>query len=106
MDSVLNVISLKVNVDADVDIRAFLVEKFARTKKRLPYPPNGDWPTVENIDYLVQKSSGQFIFAATVERYVCSPKHRHQPVARLKLVLDLRLLSIPSQTSTHYITSS
>ena len=95
-DSPLNrisaVISLNDDIDADADIRTFLVEKFARTKNHLPYPPNGDWPTPENIDYLISKSSGQFIFAATVERYVCSPKNRHQAVTRLKHVLDLRLL--------------
>ena len=95
-DSLLNSISTSISLnddaDADADIRAFLVEKFARTKKQLPHPPNGDWPTAENIDYLVTKSSGQFIFAATVERYVCSPMHRHQAVARLKHILDLRLL--------------
>ena len=92
LNSISAIISLNDDVDSDSDIRAFLVEKFARTKKQLPYPPNEDWPTPENIDYLVTKSSGQFIFAATVERYVCSPKHRHQAVARLKHVLDLRLL--------------
>ena len=95
-DSPLNristIMSLSDDVDADADIRAFLVEKFARTKKQLPHPPNEDWPTAENIEYLVNKSSGQFIFAATVERYVCSPSHRHQAVARLKYVLDLKLL--------------
>ena len=85
-------ISLNDDLDSDADIRAFLVEKFARIKKRLPHLPSEDWPTPANIDYLVAKSSGQFIFAATVEKYVCSPKHRHQAVARLKHVLDLRLL--------------
>ena len=92
LNSISTIISLNDDADADADIRTFLVEKFTRTKKQLPHPPNGDWPTAENIDYLVTKSSGQFIFAATVERYVCSPKHRHQAVARLKHVLDLRLL--------------
>ena len=92
LNSISTIISLSDDVDADADIRAYLVEKFARTKKQLPHPPNGDWPTAENIDYLVTKSSSQFIFAATVERYVCSPKHRHQAVARLKHVMDLRLL--------------
>ncbi|KAF8800859.1 hypothetical protein BYT27DRAFT_6821236 [Phlegmacium glaucopus] len=95
-DSPLNAISTNISlnddVDSDADIRAFLVEKFARTKKLLPHPPTEDWPTAENIGYLVAKSSGQFIFAATVDKYVCSPRHRHQAVARLKHVLDLRLL--------------
>ena len=52
-DSTLNRIStiilLNDDIDADADIRAFLVEKFARTKNQLPHPPNGHWPT-ENID--------------------------------------------------------
>ena len=91
--SISTFISLNDDVNADADIRAFLVKKFAKTKRLLPHPPNGDWPTAENIDYLVKKSSGQFIFAATVEKYVCSREHRHQAIARLKHVLDLRLLS-------------
>ncbi|KAF8800867.1 hypothetical protein BYT27DRAFT_7312605 [Phlegmacium glaucopus] len=95
-DSPLNTISTNISlnddIDSDADIRTFLVEKFARTKKQLPHPPTEDWPTAENIDHLVAKSSGQFIFAATVEKYVCSPRHRHQAVARLKHILDLRLL--------------
>ena len=92
LSTISTIISLNDDAHSNADIRAFLVEKFARTKKQLPHPPNGDWPTAENIDYLVKKSSGQFIFAATVERYVCSPMHRHQAVARLKHILDLRLL--------------
>ena len=91
LNSISAIISLNDDVDADADIRTFLVEKFARTKKQLQHPPNGDWPRTEDIDYLVTKSSGQFIFAATVERYVCSPKHRHQAVGQLKDVLDLNL---------------
>ncbi len=95
-DSSLNVISTNISlnddVDADADIRAFLVERLARIKKQLPHPTSEEWPTLADIDYLVAKSSRQFIFAATVEKYVCSPKHRHQAVARLKHVLDLRLL--------------
>jgi len=72
-NSLLNVISIKISlnddVDSDADIRAFLVEKFARIKKQLPHSPSGEWPPA-NIDYMVAKSSRQFIFAATVEKYV------------------------------------
>jgi hypothetical protein len=94
-DSLLNVISTNISLnddaDSDADIRAFLVQKFIRIKKQLPHSP-GEWPTPANIDYLVAKSSRQFIYAATVEKYVCSPKHRHQAVSRLEHVLNLRLL--------------
>ena len=95
-DSLLNDISTNISLnddaDSDADIRAFLVEKFSRIKKRLPHPPSGEWPTPANIDYFVAKSSRQFIFAATVDKYVCSPKHRHHAVSRLEHVLNLRLL--------------
>ena len=84
--------SLNDDMDSDADIRTFLVEKFNKIRKQLPYPPKGDWPTSDNIEYLVAKSSKQFIFAATVEKYVGSPNHRHNAVARLKHVLDLGLL--------------
>ena len=99
--SISTIISLNDDINADADIRTFLIKKFAKTKKKLPHPPNGDWPTAENIDYLVKKSSGQFIFAATVERYVCSPKHRHQAVARLNHVLDLGLLAHVKDKKKH-----
>ena len=96
-NSVLNVISTNISLnddaDSDANIRAFLVEKFARIKKQLPHSPSGEWSAPANIDYLVAKSSRQFIFAATVEKYVCSgPKHRHQAVSRPEHVLNLRLL--------------
>jgi hypothetical protein len=45
------------------------------------------WPTEEVLQALVEKSSGQFIFAATVVRFVESNHHR--PVARLDVVLGI-----------------
>ncbi|KAF9555779.1 hypothetical protein CPC08DRAFT_604871, partial [Agrocybe pediades] len=53
------------------DIRVYLEDKFKQIKERhvfkhmLPAP----WPTPEMVDVLVDKSSGQFIYAATVIRY-------------------------------------
>ncbi|KAF4612512.1 hypothetical protein D9613_012743 [Agrocybe pediades] len=92
-DSRLHAISATVSIntdeECDADIRRFLEEKFARIRKLLPHPPKEEWPTPADIDYLVSKSSGQFIFAATVEKYVGSPTHRHHAVKRLKHVLNL-----------------
>jgi hypothetical protein len=85
-------ISLSHATDADADIRAFLVEQFTKLKRQLPHLQSREWPTAAEITYLVEKSSGQFIFAATVVKYVCSPRHRHNAVARLKHVLDLKQL--------------
>jgi len=97
LKDISTIISLNNDVDSDADIRRFLVERFAKIKKQLPYPPKGEWPTRDNIDYLVGKSSGQFIFAATVEKYVGSPQHRHLAIARLKHVLDLSTLQDPTK---------
>ena len=49
----------------------------------LPLP----WPSEDVISFLVEKSSGQFIFAATVIRFV--DEDRRLPPAQLKLVLDV-----------------
>jgi hypothetical protein len=45
------------------------------------------WPTTEDIDTLVQKSSGQFIYAATVVKFVKSPRHR--PDEQLKIIFGI-----------------
>ncbi|KAF4615697.1 hypothetical protein D9613_012527 [Agrocybe pediades] len=104
-DSLLNAISatvsLNADADSDSDIRRFLEEKFSRIRKLLPHPPKEEWPTSANIDYLVSKSSGQFIFAATVEKYVGSPTHRHHAVKRLKHILDLASLPTPEDKKKH-----
>ncbi|KAF4620557.1 hypothetical protein D9613_000082 [Agrocybe pediades] len=94
-------ISLNTDTDSDADIRRFLEEKFSRIRKLLPHPPKEEWPTPADIDYLVEKSSGQFIFAATVEKYVGSPTHRHHAVKRLKHVLDLASLPSPEDKKKH-----
>ncbi|KAF9554681.1 hypothetical protein CPC08DRAFT_164943 [Agrocybe pediades] len=94
-------VSLNTDADADADIRRFLEEKFSRIRKLLPRPPKEEWPTPANIDYLVSKSSGQFIFAATVEKYVGSPTHRHHAVKRLKHVLDLASLPTSEDKKKH-----
>jgi hypothetical protein len=73
----------------DDDIRLFFSDKFNhirsthRLRSTIPYP----WPTEEVLKALTEKSSGQFIFAATVVRFVES--NRHRPAARLDLTLGI-----------------
>ncbi|KAF9552546.1 hypothetical protein CPC08DRAFT_269253 [Agrocybe pediades] len=72
------------------DIELYLEDKFKQIREghsfrhMLPDP----WPTPETVDTLVDKSSGQFIYAATVVRYVESPRHR--PDQRLNAIFNLR----------------
>jgi hypothetical protein len=70
----------------DRDIEVFLESTFDEIKRQHPsrtYLPTS-WPSLEDIRWLVKKSSGQFIFASTVAKYVNS--HRHWPPDRLKII--------------------
>jgi hypothetical protein len=73
-----------------MDIRNFLEKEFVdicrvhRLGKRLP----DTWPGRTAITSIVERSSGHFIYASTVIRYIRSPKHR--PDDRLEVILQLR----------------
>ncbi|KAF4621647.1 hypothetical protein D9613_012798 [Agrocybe pediades] len=78
------------NYSADEDIQVYLEDKFKQIKEEhvfknaLPDP----WPAPGIVDDLVDKASGQFIYAATAIRYVESPRHR--PDQRLNVIFHLR----------------
>ena len=64
------------------DVYHFFTSKFQKLLVRRPHLPE---PKAD-VDTLAKKSSGHFIYAATVIRYIES--RRHQPKDRLKMVLD------------------
>ncbi|TFK32201.1 hypothetical protein BDQ12DRAFT_659509, partial [Crucibulum laeve] len=75
--------------DPDSDIARFLKIKFYEIQQKHPlsrHIPNS-WPSKEDINILIRKSSGQFIYASTVIKYVASPRHR--PPDRLKIILGI-----------------
>ncbi|KAF4611551.1 hypothetical protein D9613_004493 [Agrocybe pediades] len=84
----------KIFLDADYsareDIELYLKDKFRGIKEghvfkhKLPTT----WPSPDIIRNLAYESSGQFIYAATVVRYIQSPRHR--PDQRLDAILNLR----------------
>ncbi|KAF9565067.1 hypothetical protein CPC08DRAFT_759777 [Agrocybe pediades] len=79
--------------DADSDIRLYLLDRFAEIKDDFDNRTTGrklvqDWPGDRVIETLVRKSSQQFIYAATVVRYVESTRHR--PDHRLDIILNHR----------------
>lgn len=75
--------------EADDDIR-FLADNFRQVKATHPMRRYLDhsWPSVDVLERLVKKSSGQFIYASTVVKYISSI--RHQPADRLNVVLGIR----------------
>ncbi|KAF9541524.1 hypothetical protein CPC08DRAFT_770591 [Agrocybe pediades] len=75
---------------AHQDIHSYLEDKFREIKERHVFKHKlpTTWPRPEIIWDLANKSSGQFIYAATVVRYIESPRHR--PNQRLDAVLNIR----------------
>lgn len=52
------------------DIYRFVVGKFEEMKKLRPFISHNDWPSVTAIKAITAKSSGQFLYAATVMQYI------------------------------------
>ncbi|KAF8881165.1 hypothetical protein CPB84DRAFT_256680 [Gymnopilus junonius] len=80
------------------DIEIFLRSKFDDIKKTHPsrsYLPL-TWPTNRQIARLVEKSSGQFIYASTVMKFIASPQSL--PDEQLEIILGL----IPPGESTPF----
>ncbi|KAF5329419.1 hypothetical protein D9619_009492 [Psilocybe cf. subviscida] len=90
MLSILLSISIDDDYLPDVDIELFLRDKFQECRTVHPLkryiPP--EWPPHTAITTLVRKSSGQFIYASVVVKYVTSI--RHYPHRRLEIILDLK----------------
>ncbi|KAF8178755.1 hypothetical protein BJ912DRAFT_1129078, partial [Pholiota molesta] len=90
LNTLTKVLVLDNNYKPDEDIKVYfdstfrnIYDEHRRQGRRFPSP----WPTASNVDSLVSKASGQFIFAATVTRFIDSP--RHNPVDRMNVVLRL-----------------
>ncbi|KAF9002324.1 hypothetical protein BDQ17DRAFT_1425981 [Cyathus striatus] len=58
--------------------------RFRTCLKSVPRP----WPPPDVINKIVQRSSGQFIYSATVLKFVSSPDHN--PASQLEIVLGIR----------------
>ncbi|KAJ2917573.1 hypothetical protein MD484_g2859, partial [Candolleomyces efflorescens] len=70
--------------NADADITLFLKAQFNILRRRYNLSPS--WPPPDTIQTLVKNASGQFIYAATVIRFL--DMHHQQP---LKVLLDVIL---------------
>ncbi|KAJ2923891.1 hypothetical protein H1R20_g13201, partial [Candolleomyces eurysporus] len=74
--------------DATGDIRRYLWTRLrgigSRSRDRRAQSPL--WPTKEDIEKLVAAASGQFVYAATVVKYVS--ERRGSPVDRLRAIID------------------
>ena len=70
------------------DIRLYLQEKLtAVAKRRSDFDLTDPWPRDEDLTALTKKSSGLFIFASTLTRFIES--EHHEPGERLQLIVTL-----------------
>ena len=72
------------------DIERYLREKFEdiRSRNRDIMPGvKSPWPLANDIQMLVWRASGQFIYAATVIKFVDSDKDLHTPEEKLNIIL-------------------
>ncbi|KIM36450.1 hypothetical protein M413DRAFT_78184 [Hebeloma cylindrosporum] len=80
-------IALDENLNPDDDIQVYLEDEFWEIKM---HHPSGHklpvrWPSEDDIRQIVRKSSGQFIYAATVMKFMDC--HRQPLAKRLKIIL-------------------
>jgi len=90
-------ISLDQTPEVDEDVRTSLESGFAdilnnpahrRSMMNVPMP----WPSPEDIDKLVDWSSGQFIYSTTILKFVGDPNFR--PTDRLRIILEMPVSTI------------
>ncbi|KAJ3492600.1 hypothetical protein NLJ89_g11198 [Agrocybe chaxingu] len=75
--------------DADDDICHFLEDEFEEIKKTHPLKDSIplSWPSLYDINSLVWRASGQFLYAHIVIDYTCNI--RHHPIDRLQEIISL-----------------
>lgn len=93
LSNITHHIVLDHSYDPDRDIATFLRSSFADIyhRRHARFPSMSSlilpWPSQDVISFLVKKSSGQFIFAATVVRFI--DEDRKLPTSQLQVILDI-----------------
>ncbi|KAF9008390.1 hypothetical protein BDQ17DRAFT_146391 [Cyathus striatus] len=85
----------------DKDIHTYLQSEFSTLKREHALGPllsDEAWPSPEDIDTLVGSSSGQFIYAATVMRYI--KNHHRDPREGLSVIINNETGRETSETLT------
>jgi len=82
----LSIMDLREDTLIHRDIRRYFKAKFEEIRDKDPYLPQ-DWPGEDVIDQLVDKASGQFIYATTIIPYIMF--EYHSPAKRLAVIQGL-----------------
>jgi hypothetical protein len=71
----------------DRDIRMYLTTNLSVLANRPDMKVNVPWPSLQDVEVMVQKCSGLFIYASTTVNFIQSL--RYDPRSRLKLVINI-----------------
>ncbi|KJA20932.1 hypothetical protein HYPSUDRAFT_188055 [Hypholoma sublateritium FD-334 SS-4] len=90
MDDILKLVQLDYNYESEEDIRRFLHASFDEIRRTHPFNKRlaDTWPSPDHIQEIATKSSGQFIYAAVVIKFVAAAKSN--PATQLDIVRGLR----------------
>ena len=102
LSSITRKIFLAQTSEANDDIRTFFRLGFTEIRDSLKHHPTMSnvakpWPSYRVLDDLVDKASGQFIYPATVLKFVGDPNYR--PTDRLDIIVSIPVIS-PSAITT------
>ena len=89
MSSITTRLPLDNTYEPDADIKVVIESKCKEIRETHPARASlpSTWPSDHEIEQLVTKSSGQFIYTSTVLKFIESPKHR--PQDRLNIILGI-----------------
>ena len=89
----VKIVELLEDARAYDDVRTYLRESFNQLKQTHPLQEKleADWPPFNSVEELVEKSSGHFIYASTVIKYIASPYDLS--TRRLEQILGFRTVS-------------
>ncbi|KJA20941.1 hypothetical protein HYPSUDRAFT_763649 [Hypholoma sublateritium FD-334 SS-4] len=90
MNGILTQLPLDDNYQSEEDILCFLNDSFDEIKQTHPFGKSLDdhWPLPAHVDEIVEKSSGQFIYASVVIGFISNPSSN--PSVRLDIIRGLR----------------
>ncbi|KAJ6482426.1 hypothetical protein C8R45DRAFT_302144 [Mycena sanguinolenta] len=84
-------IHCSINIEQSFDdVRTYLLDEFTRihehheTMARIPFP----WPAFDIVEYLVRRSSGYFVYASTVIKFIDDTDFR--PTERLNVIMGIK----------------
>jgi hypothetical protein len=82
----------------NADITLFLQAKFSEIRRRYNLSPS--WPSPEILATLLDRASGQFIYAATAIRYITTSRHGN-PYTLLDHILKVKPTSLGTNPFSH-----